>query len=1181
MATTGLKNKLLAVWLLVMVASAAFTATSAPPASALNADRMWFEGEFGGFSPGPVHIADGSLSVQVSNTAIQVFQTANPAVSRSVFFTPPEGQSFVPGTTYIDDGSPTGPGARLDVGINSCSTSIGRFTISELTMSNDVVTSLVATWQHTCGTDPTAPRSFGGVSFNGSATFHERRIGPGAVTFASRTFETRSAVQTVTITNDGPASLTPIGATITGRDATSFRVAADRCTGVPLAPGATCGIDVDVRPLTLGDLEADLAVTDPISTPAGGGQRIALRASASPASGRASLQGERGAGVAHASHIDITDVSAGSSGPQVVRFGGGQSYSFEFAAPMGQTLQVGEYTNAIDLNDTDATHPGMRIAGGGSACANLTGRFVVDQIAFGSNGAVTRFAARFEQRCIGFPEALSVGSTYGTITYNATVPHRDRAVEPAALVFRTSPGNTAAPQVVTISNHGVPTLSVSDLSIIGPQSAEYSILSQDCTGQVLGTSGTCSVTIGFTPGPTNARHLAALRIVDDSLPSTFEPFEVQLVGTTSPAQDGFVLGEADDGVVAGNFVGLTNIRAWLQSGEVAHIEADSAAGPWVIDLRPNSISMLGTFDSTQPNPPFFPPARASVVGPTTACAGPVSTRFTIDEFEFAQPFDGSLTRFSARWQLQCTATGGTTFGAITLGAESPYWERTVTPTSITFPTTERGASVVRSVTVTNTGTAPSVVHGVTLGGAGASDFVIQTDACTGTALVVGASCVVQVSYRPGATSPGSAAALLTITDDSRPDGGSGFDVVLAGSVPSPPAPPPPPPPPPPDPVADPSGEFTAITPARLLDTRNGMSGRSGPLDPDSAMTLQVTGRGGVPAEGVAAVVLNVTGTQPTAPTFVTVFPSGIERPVISNLNLLPGQTSPNMVTVGVGSDGAVSLYSAVGTTHLIADVVGYYSAVDGPAGSRFHALTPDRLVDTRLGRGAPAGPIGAGAELAVSLPSGATAAVLNVTVDAPTADGFVAVYPGGVARPSTSNVNFTAGQTAANLVTVRAGADGTVRVYNSHGSSQIIVDIVGVYDDVRIGDAGRFVAVAPERAFDSRDTAPLGPAHTAQLRLGGRYGIPSVGVAAVVGNLTATAPTSAGYLSAFSADGCVPPPTSNVGFRPSATVPNQAIVGVSGAPFPGSCAAGQGTVAVHNALGFTHVIFDVFGYFRA
>jgi hypothetical protein len=91
------------------------------------------------------------------------------------------------------------------------------------------------------------------------------------------------------------------------------------------------------------------------------------------------------------------------------------------------------------------------------------------------------------------------------------------------------------------------------------------------------------------------------------------------------------------------------------------------------------------------------------------------------------------------------------------------------------------------------------------------------------------------------------------------------------------------------------------------------------------LNLQVTGRGGVPATGVSAVVLNVTVTEPTAPSFLTAWPAGLALPLAANLNYLAGQTVPNLVTVKVGAGGQVSLYNAAGSTHIVVDVAGWYS----------------------------------------------------------------------------------------------------------------------------------------------------------------------------------------------------------------------------------------------------------------
>jgi hypothetical protein len=74
-----------------------------------------------------------------------------------------------------------------------------------------------------------------------------------------------------------------------------------------------------------------------------------------------------------------------------------------------------------------------------------------------------------------------------------------------------------------------------------------------------------------------------------------------------------------------------------------------------------------------------------------------------------------------------------------------------------------------------------------------------------------------------------------------------------------------------------------------------------------------------------AVVLNVTAVTPSAPSFITVWPTGNPQPVASSLNFVAGQTIPNLVTATIGSDGTVSMYNHGGSVDLVADVVGYYN----------------------------------------------------------------------------------------------------------------------------------------------------------------------------------------------------------------------------------------------------------------
>jgi hypothetical protein len=123
----------------------------------------------------------------------------------------------------------------------------------------------------------------------------------------------------------------------------------------------------------------------------------------------------------------------------------------------------------------------------------------------------------------------------------------------------------------------------------------------------------------------------------------------------------------------------------------------------------------------------------------------------------------------------------------------------------------------------------------------------------------------------------------------------------------------------------PSGDrFHAMTPARVLDSR-----------PESQVGLYATPWGagetrGVPASGPSgaglpyppsAVVLNVTGVVPTAPTHLTVWPAGASMPVASSLNLPAGDVRPNLVVVG---SPFLSIRNNSGQIHVVADLVGWF-----------------------------------------------------------------------------------------------------------------------------------------------------------------------------------------------------------------------------------------------------------------
>jgi Regulator of chromosome condensation (RCC1) repeat len=130
-------------------------------------------------------------------------------------------------------------------------------------------------------------------------------------------------------------------------------------------------------------------------------------------------------------------------------------------------------------------------------------------------------------------------------------------------------------------------------------------------------------------------------------------------------------------------------------------------------------------------------------------------------------------------------------------------------------------------------------------------------------------------------------------------------------------------------AAEDSG-YRPVQPARLLDTRpgawtiDGQGAPNLPVGPATTIDIPILGRGGLPASGVAAVAVNITAVNPTAPGFITAYPTGIPLPTASNLNFPAGDTRPNLVIVPLGTNGNISLYNATGTTHLLADIQGWY-----------------------------------------------------------------------------------------------------------------------------------------------------------------------------------------------------------------------------------------------------------------
>jgi hypothetical protein len=331
----------------------------------------------------------------------------------------------------------------------------------------------------------------------------------------------------------------------------------------------------------------------------------------------------------------------------------------------------------------------------------------------------------------------------------------------------------------------------------------------------------------------------------------------------------------------------------------------------------------------------------------------------------------------------------------------------------------------------------------------------------------------------------------------------------------------------------------------------------------------------VPATGASAAVLNVTVTNASAPSYLTVYPDGAPKPTASSLNFLNGDTVPNLVTTSLGADGFVVIYNAGGTVDVIADVQGYYDDGSGSAQSSFTPLTPARVLDTRDGNGVSAiRPVAADSSIDVQVTgrggvpvSGVSAVALNVTVADATAPSYLTVWPTGVTRPLASNLNFAARQIIPNMVVVPVSGAGKVSLYNAVGSTNVIADVVGWYG---ASASSHFTPLTPVRALDTRGgftpTGAIGANQSIQLQLGGQRGVPA-NATGVVLNVTVTDPTAGSYVALWPSD-VNRPTASNLNFPARATIANMVAARLSAA----------GKVSIYNAVGQAHVVVDVVGY---
>jgi len=202
--------------------------------------------------------------------------------------------------------------------------------------------------------------------------------------------------------------------------------------------------------------------------------------------------------------------------------------------------------------------------------------------------------------------------------------------------------------------------------------------------------------------------------------------------------------------------------------------------------------------------------------------------------------------------------------------------------------------------------------------------------------------------------------------------------------------------------------------------------------------------------------------------------------------------------------------------------------------------------------------------------SGVSSAVLNVTVVAPAAAGYLTVYPCGQTQPNASNLNFAAGDVIPNLAIAKVGTGGKVCIFTSV-ETNLLVDASGYFS----GNDPKRALAAPGRLLDTRvggqtvdglhqSVGRIAANVPYELPVGSRAGLVA-NPTTVVLNVTAVNPSSGGHLTVYPCGQPIPN-ASNLNFVVGDVIPNLVVAKV-----------GSGTKVCFVSSAATDLLVDVGG----
>jgi YVTN family beta-propeller protein len=753
----------------------------------------------------------------------------------------------------------------------------------------------------------------------------------------------------------------------------------------------------------------------------------------------------------------------------------------------------------------------------------------VTQVDFGTKAAESFHSQSATSLTAVSPAVSSAGTVDVTVvTLSGTTP-----VVPAD-AFTYEDGTTSAGPVVTSvtpasgpqSGGDTVVIAGSNFTQISPTGVDFGALSAQFTVNSAGTqitatspdAGVAATVDVVVTNPLGSSTITPADTFTYQPDAEFAPSVATVSPQSGPQAGGTTVtltGTGFDGATAVSF-GSTAVTAFNEpgTGNTIVVVAPAAVDPGTVSLTVTNsygtspVSVADAYTYLPANPPTagpqvtaVNPASGPVAGGTgvaitgTGLAGATAVAFGgVPASSFT--VNGPGTGISAV-APSATAPGSTDVTVTVGGSTSPVVVDdvyTYLTGGGTAPAAPPAVTAVAPVSGPTTGGTLVTVTGSGFTGATAVDF----GSVAGTGLAVGAGGKSLTVTTPPAPYAGPEAVTVVAPAGHSPVSAGALFTYVAGP-----------------------STYHALAAIRALDTRT--AGGGGAFGPGVTRSLTLAGVDGVPVTA-SAVLVNLTVTDDTNATYDTLWPASDPRPGVSSLVASMGETVAHLVEVPLGADGAISIYNHAGSSHVVVDVEGYYSAGSGVAG-RLVTVGPAVAFDTAAKGGG--GPLGARVARAFTVTgldrvprTGVAAVVLDLTSSATTAASYASVYPAGTTRSLASSLNWEKGRAATNLVTVPIGRGGAIDIYNRNGSAEVSGVIRGYVTSARATATGHLATpVAPVvllATTASGGGGPLGAGRVLALPVNGRDGVPTHATDAVL-DITAIRPTAPSSLTAYPA----------------------------------------------------------------